>query len=119
MNTEQVPVQETAKDALEFARFLAQIGHEIRTPLNAIKGFGELLMEEQVGPLNPVQKKYLTKMNDSAHNLLLIVNQILDWAKLESNQIPLQMEPLDLCDIASEIGNLMELQMPQTDYLYG
>ena len=63
MNTEQVPVQETTKDALEFARFLAQIGHEIRTPLNAIKGFGELLMEEQVGPLNPVQKKYLTKMN--------------------------------------------------------
>ena len=118
MNTEQVPAQETTKDALEFARFLAQIGHEIRTPLNAIKGFGELLMEEQVGPLNPVQKKYLTKMNDSAQNLLLIVNQILDWAKLESNQIPLQMEPLDLCDIASEIGNLMELQMQRKQITY-
>ena len=58
------------KDELEFARFLAQIGHEIRTPLNAIKGFGELLVEEQVGPLNPIQKKYLTKMNDSAQSLL-------------------------------------------------
>ena len=103
---------------LEFARFLAQIGHEIRTPLNAIKGFGELLVEEQVGDLNPIQKKYLTKMNDSAQNLLLIVNQILDWAKLESNQIPLQMETVDLCDIASEIGNLMELQLQRKQITY-
>lgn len=109
---------ENKKDELEFARFLAQIGHEIRTPINAIKGFGELLVEEQVGTLNPVQKKYLTKMNDSAQNLLQIVNQILDWAKLESNQIPLQMEPLDLCAIASEIGNLMELQMQRKQIVY-
>jgi len=118
MELDTEPKQEHRKDELEFARFLAQIGHEIRTPLNAIKGFGELLVEEQVGPLNPVQKKYLTKMNDSAQNLLLIVNQILDWAKLESHQIPLQMEKIDLCDIASEIGNLMELQMQRKQIVY-
>lgn len=118
MDMESTATQENKKDELEFARFLAQIGHEIRTPLNAIKGFGELLVEEQVGPLNPVQKKYLTKMNDSAQNLLLIVNQILDWAKLESSQIPLQMEPLDLCNIASEIGNLMELQIQRKQITY-
>ena len=106
------------KDELEFARFLAQIGHEIRTPLNAIKGFGELLVEEQVGTLNPIQKKYLSKMNDSAQSLLLIVNQILDWAKLESNQIPLQMEPVNLCDLASEIGNLMELGLNRKQITY-
>ena len=52
---------EKSKEQLEFARFLAQIGHEIRTPLNAIKGFGDLLVEERVGELNPVQKKYLGK----------------------------------------------------------
>lgn len=119
MKYEDTAIQESKKDELEFARFLAQIGHEIRTPLNAIKGFGELLVEEQVGTLNPVQKKYLTKMNDSAQNLLQIVNQILDWAKLESNQIPLNMELINLYDIASEIGNLMELpiQRKQIDYI--
>lgn len=106
------------KSELEFARFLAQIGHEIRTPLNAMKGFGELLLEEQVGTLNPVQKKYLSKMNDSAQNLLQIVNQILDWAKLESNQIPLQMESLNLCEIADEIGNLMELDIQRKRLTY-
>ena len=51
-----------SKEQQDFARFLAQIGHEIRTPLNAIKGFGDLLAEEQVGELNPVQKKYMLKI---------------------------------------------------------
>ena len=50
-------MDEYGKEQVEFARFLAQIGHEIRTPLNAIKGFGDLLAEEQVGPLNAIQKK--------------------------------------------------------------
>ena len=59
-----------SKEQLEFARFLAQIGHEIRTPLNAIKGFGDLLVEEQVGELNDVQKKYLLKMKVFCYNRL-------------------------------------------------
>ena len=118
MELENMPAGQSKKDELEFARFLAQIGHEIRTPLNAIKGFGELLVEEQVGTLNPIQKKYLSKMNDSAQSLLLIVNQILDWAKLESNQIPLQIESVNLCDLASEIGNLMELGLNRKQITY-
>lgn len=102
---------EKSKEQLEFARFLAQIGHEIRTPLNAIKGFGDLLVEERVGELNPVQKKYLGKMTDSAQKLLLVVNQILDWAKIESNQVTLQYQELDLCRIAVEVGSLLELRL--------
>lgn len=107
-----------SKEQLEFARFLAQIGHEIRTPLNAIKGFGDLLVEEQVGPLNDVQKKYLLKMTDSAQSLLLVVNQILDWAKLESNQIRLDLQPINLCGVAEEVGNLLELNMQQKKLIY-
>lgn len=118
MEKESHDISQIDKTELEFARFLAQIGHEIRTPLNAIKGFGELLLEEQVGMLNPIQKKYLVKMNDSAQNLLQIVNQILDWAKLESNQISLQVERLDLCEIANEIGNLMELEIKRKQLVY-
>lgn len=109
---------EKSKEQLEFARFLAQIGHEIRTPLNAIKGFGDLLAEEQVGALNDVQKKYLWKMTDSAQKLLLVVNQILDWAKLESNQIVLDLQPLDVSRIAVEVGNLLELRLREKQITY-
>ncbi len=117
MNRENNKTEERNEE-MEFARFLAQIGHEIRTPLNAIKGFGELLVEEHVGELNPIQKKYLIKMNDSAQSLLLIVNQILDWAKLESRQIPLEQETIDLCAVAGEIGDLMELSLKRKDLVY-
>ncbi|MBQ2035373.1 MAG: HAMP domain-containing histidine kinase [Peptococcaceae bacterium] len=105
-------------EQLEFARFLAQIGHEIRTPLNAIKGFGELLADETVGELNPAQKKYMGKITDNAQQLLLVVNQILDWAKMESDQIRLDKQPLNLSRIADEVGNLMELRMQEKQLTY-
>ncbi len=107
-----------SSEQLEFARFLAQIGHEIRTPLNAIKGFGELLADETVGELNPAQKKYMGKITDNAQKLLLVVNQILDWAKMESDQIVLEKQPLNLCRIAEEVGNLMELRMQEKQLTY-
>lgn len=107
-----------SKEQLDFARFLAQIGHEIRTPLNAIKGFGELLSDETVGELNPAQKKYMGKITDNAQQLLLVVNQILDWAKMESNQIALEKQPLNVSRIAEEVGNLMELRMQEKQLTY-
>lgn len=109
---------EYGKGQVEFARFLAQIGHEIRTPLNAIKGFGDLLAEEQVGPLNALQKKYLLKMTGSAQQLLQVVNQILDWAKLESNQIKLERQTVNLCTVAREVGSLLELRMGEKQINY-
>ncbi|MBR4945186.1 MAG: HAMP domain-containing histidine kinase [Peptococcaceae bacterium] len=105
-------------EQLEFARFLAQIGHEIRTPLNAIKGFGELLEDGTVGELNPAQKKYMGKITDNAQKLLLVVNQILDWAKMESDQIVLAKQPLNLSRIADEVGNLLELRMQEKQITY-
>ncbi len=107
-----------SSEQLEFARFLAQIGHEIRTPLNAIKGFGELLADETVGELNPAQKKYMGKITDNAQKLLLVVNQILDWAKMESDQIVLEKQPMNLCRVAEEVGNLLELRMQEKQLTY-
>ena len=112
------PAENKSREEMDFARFLAQIGHEIRTPLNAIKGFGELLVEEQVGELNPTQKKYLGKMTDSAEQLLLVVNHILDWAKMESRQITLETEILQLGQIAAEVGGLLELRLKEKNISY-
>ena len=111
-------MHDKSKEQLEFARFLAQIGHEIRTPLNAIKGFGDLLADETVGELNPAQKKYMLKITDNAEQLLLVVNQILDWAKMESDQITLEKQPLHLSRIAHEVGNLMELRFQEKQLTY-
>ena len=93
--------------------FVAQIGHELRTPLNAIKGFGGILAEEYFGELNSEQKKYLSRILTSADDLLKIVNQILDWAKLESNEIKLSYEWLNLSHITTEMKDLFEISLKQ------
>ena len=102
---------ETNKPELSY--FLAQIGHEIRTPLNGIKGFGDLLLEETFGPLNEKQKLYLGKMLKNSDQLLAIVNQILDWAKLDSGQMILQQETVNLSHVLHETASLVELRVQE------
>lgn len=99
------------KSTNKSAYFVAQIGHELRTPLNAIKGFGGLLQEEISGPLNEEQKLYTEKILHSADDLLRIINQILDWAKLESEDIVLEKEWISLWTIAYEMNDLFEVEL--------
>lgn len=101
------------QDKQKVTYFLAQIGHEIRTPLNGIKGFGDLLLEETFGPLNEKQKLYLGKMLKNSDQLLAIVNQILDWAKLDSGQMILQQETVNLNHVLRETASLVELRIQE------
>ncbi|HLO13926.1 MAG TPA: response regulator [Anaerolineales bacterium] len=76
--------------------FLANMSHELRTPLNAILGLSESLAEQTAGPLNEKQKKYITTINESGQHLLSLINDILDLAKIESAQIVLNINEVDL-----------------------
>jgi len=58
------------------------MSHELRTPLNSINGFSEVLYDETFGTLNEKQKKYVYYVLTSGKHLLLLINQILDMAKL-------------------------------------
>ncbi|MFW5706447.1 MAG: two-component regulator propeller domain-containing protein [Bacteroidota bacterium] len=76
-----------AKKSIEIKQnILANVSHEIRTPLTGIIGLSDLLAET---PLNPVQKEYITTLRQSGQNLKEIINQILDYSKIESGQINL------------------------------
>ncbi len=69
--------------------FLANMSHELRTPLNAILGMVEGLAEEIFGEINQRQHQALSTIETSANHLLLLINDILDLAKIESGQIEL------------------------------
>ena len=75
------------------SEFLANMSHEIRTPLNAILGMAEILSGT---PLTVEQKGYVDIFRTAGNNLLLIINDILDLAKVESGQFELQREPFAL-----------------------
>ncbi|XHX75957.1 MAG: PAS domain S-box protein [Stenomitos frigidus ULC029] len=82
------------------SEFLATMSHELRTPLNAILGLSQLLEQQIFGVLNAKQAEYMSHIHSSGDHLLLLINDILDLAKVESGQdniSPIEINVLDLC----------------------
>lgn len=66
------------------SQFLANMSHELRTPMNVIIGFSELLTDEDI---TPSQKDYLLTIEDAAHGLLTLINDLLDLSKIEAGKL--------------------------------
>ncbi|NSL89260.1 PAS domain S-box protein [Chitinophaga sp. Mgbs1] len=90
--------REKAEDAKQSQEiFLANMSHEIRTPMNGIVGMTQLLMEEE--SLTPRQAKYLDAITRSASNLLVIINEILDFSKIKAGKLHLENAPFHIHDV--------------------
>ncbi len=90
--------------------FLANMSHEIRTPMNSIIGFSELLAEEDL-PSN--QKEFVEIIRNSGQSLLALINDILDFAKIEAGHLGL--DPID-CTLAEVVESVASLLSPEAAY---
>ena len=80
------------------SEFLANVSHELRTPLNSILGFAELL-KEAAGDPDSRHQRYLQNILSSGKNLLDLINDLLDLAKIEAGRMEVRSEPLSLNDL--------------------
>jgi PAS domain S-box-containing protein len=84
------------------ANFLSTISHELRTPLTSILSTFELLLQNSLGVLNKDQREFINLSKDQSEFLLEMIENLLDLSALESQQIGLMKEPIELQAIASE-----------------
>jgi two-component system CheB/CheR fusion protein len=89
------------------SEFLSNMSHELRTPLNSINGFSEVLYDETFGPLNSKQKQYVNNVLSSGKHLLLLINQILDMAKVEAGKMTLSLSYLKMPTLLNELSMLV------------
>jgi len=101
--------------ALELANrhkseFLAQMSHELRTPLNAIIGFSDALKAQYFGPLNDKQRDYAQFIHSSGQHLLLLINDLLDLAKIEAGRMELSLGRVNVRDLAQAATGLVRVR---------
>ena len=90
--------------------FISAVSHELRTPLTSIKGFAAILLAEKLGALPTAVKERLEKINRHSDELVHMVNDLLDIARIESGRMTMKIEPQDLKNIIASVSDLINVQ---------
>ncbi len=94
------------------SRFVATMSHEIRTPMNGVLGMTDLLLETH---LSSKQNRYLKAIKSSGNSLLELINEVLDFAKLDEGRVELVEQRLDLKELIDEVAYVLSTKAKDKD----
>lgn len=89
------------------SRFVSMVSHELRTPIGAIQGFTEMLQAEIFGPISDKQENALKRIRVNTQQLLHIVSDLLDQARIEAGQLSLDFVPFNPVDLIDDMRSTM------------
>lgn len=90
------------------SEFLSRMSHELRTPLNAVIGLNDLMRVDKTEPLTEKQSARAKKINEAAQHLLNLMNDVLDLSRIETGDLEVCSESIDVVEIVNEILELVE-----------
>lgn len=93
------------------SQFLATMSHELRTPLNAISGYAQLLTLGLRGPITPAQREDLDRIDRSQRHLLSLINDVLNFAKIEAGHVAVESTPMALGEVVESLRQFVEPQL--------
>jgi len=93
--------------------FISAVSHELRTPLTSIKGYASILMTGKLGDVLPAQKERLEKIDKHSNNLVHLINNLLDIARIESGKVQMDMKDVPIKEMLDSIVDIIAPQVKE------
>ncbi len=97
------------------SEFVSLVSHELRTPLTSIKGYIDLVLDEEVGDITADQRDFLEIAKTNADRLVTLTNDLLDVSRIEAGKIELQRQPVDVAQLVRRVSTTLRPQLEAKD----